>query len=115
MVNADEPHPDGLLDQPTEMAPSIGDDMIPHLLHQSSAIPPFVKRGRGWSRMAIPVSCSLLRRVEDLPLRRSEHSLEADHHERAQEVAVDVFRPPADPLLLEPRDPFADGCLDFSL
>jgi hypothetical protein len=65
--------------------------------------------------MAIPVSCSLPRRVEDLPLRRGENSLEADHHERAQEMAVDVLRPAADPLLLEPRDPFADGCLDLSL
>ena len=55
MVNADEPHADSLLDETTQMAPAVGDDTMPHLLHQGSAIPPFTKEGRDGRRMSVPV------------------------------------------------------------
>jgi hypothetical protein len=45
----------------------------------------------------------------------SQDALEADHEEVDDRVGVDVLGPPAHVLLLEARDPLADGGLDLPL
>jgi hypothetical protein len=52
--------------------------------------------------------------LDQLLFGRRQNPLEADHEQVADQVGVDVLGPPAHVVLLEARDPFADGRFDLS-
>ena len=55
------------------------------------------------------------KRLGQLPFGRSQHALEADDEEIANQMGVNVFRSSPHVLLLEAADPVANGGFDFSL
>ena len=68
-----------------------------------------------WEAVDVAVGLAAGVRRDELPLRRREHALQPHDEERTDQVRVDVTRPPADVLLLEPRHAVTDGGLDLTL
>jgi hypothetical protein len=54
-------------------------------------------------------------RLDQMPFRRSQYSLQADDEQIADHVRVHVFGAAAHVLLLKATDPVADGGFDFTL